>query len=94
LPLTQLPWDLFTLDGVEFFGKFSFLKSGLVFSDLLTTEIIVVQLLFHAKIIDVHLYTALLASSSVSSILVPLIFTFLARKWGDQFLNAPSFQKN
>jgi starch synthase len=37
LPLTQLPWDLITHDGVEFFGKLSFLKSGLLFSDLLTT---------------------------------------------------------
>jgi P-type Ca2+ transporter type 2C len=67
---------------------------GIGINARLTTEIIVVQLLFHAKVIDVHLYTALLASSSASSILVPLIFTFLVSKWGDQFKNSPSFQKN
>jgi len=33
----HLPADLFTPGGVEFFGEFNFLKSGLMFADLLTT---------------------------------------------------------
>jgi starch synthase len=37
LPLTGLGWDLFTPAGIEFYGHLSFLKGGLVFSDLLTT---------------------------------------------------------
>ncbi|HEY6549449.1 MAG TPA: glycogen/starch synthase, partial [Vicinamibacteria bacterium] len=37
LPLTGLGWDLFTPAGLEFYGHLSFLKGGLVFSDLLTT---------------------------------------------------------
>jgi len=37
LPLAHLPWDLFTPEGVEFYGSFSFLKGGLVFADLLNT---------------------------------------------------------
>ncbi len=37
LPLTGLGWDLFTPAGIEFYGKLSFLKGGLVFADLLTT---------------------------------------------------------
>ncbi len=37
LPMTGLSWDLFTPAGIEFYGKISFLKAGLVFSDLLTT---------------------------------------------------------
>jgi starch synthase len=32
-----LPWDVFTMDKVEQFDRFNFLKGGLVFSDLLTT---------------------------------------------------------
>ncbi|RKG91622.1 glycogen synthase GlgA [Corallococcus terminator] len=32
-----LPWDLFTPDGVEFYDQVNFLKSGLVFSEALTT---------------------------------------------------------
>lgn len=36
-PLTGLDWELFNLDKMEFYGKFSFMKTGLVFSDLLTT---------------------------------------------------------
>jgi starch synthase len=31
------PWDLFTMDKVEHFDTFNFLKGGLVFSDILTT---------------------------------------------------------
>lgn len=32
-----LPWDLFTLDKLEQFDRFNFLKGGLVFSEILTT---------------------------------------------------------
>ncbi len=32
-----LPWDVFTMDKVEQFDRFNFLKGGVVFSDLLTT---------------------------------------------------------
>jgi starch synthase len=31
------PWDLFTMDKVEMYDRFNFLKGGVVFSDLLTT---------------------------------------------------------
>jgi starch synthase len=37
LPMTGLGWDLFTPAGIEFYGKMSLLKGGLVFADLLTT---------------------------------------------------------
>jgi starch synthase len=37
LPLLQLPWDLFTMAKLEFFGKVNFLKGALVFSDFITT---------------------------------------------------------
>lgn len=35
--LTGLGWELFSPEGIEFWGKLSFLKAGLVFADLLTT---------------------------------------------------------
>jgi starch synthase len=37
LPLLMLPWELFTIDQMEFWGKVNFLKGALVFSDHLTT---------------------------------------------------------
>ena len=37
LPLLMLPWDLFTIDKMEFFGKANFLKGALVFSDFINT---------------------------------------------------------
>jgi len=37
LPLLMLPWDLFTIDKLEFFGKVNFLKGALAFSDFITT---------------------------------------------------------
>ena len=32
-----LPWDIFTMDRVEFYNTFDFLKGGIVYSDALTT---------------------------------------------------------
>ena len=37
LPLLMLPWDLFTISKLEFFGSVNFLKGALVFSDFITT---------------------------------------------------------
>src|SRR3954466_1879613 len=37
LPLLTLPWDLFTMDKMEFVGRVNFLKGALVFSDFVTT---------------------------------------------------------
>jgi starch synthase len=37
LPLLMLPWDLFTITKMEFFGQLNFLKGALVFSDFITT---------------------------------------------------------
>ena len=36
-PLTGLSWDLFTPQGLEFYGQVNILKAGLISSDLLTT---------------------------------------------------------
>ncbi|MDR3762459.1 MAG: glycogen synthase GlgA [Acidobacteriota bacterium] len=37
LPLLMLPWDLFTISKLEFYGKVNFLKGALVFADAVTT---------------------------------------------------------
>ncbi|HYX54400.1 MAG TPA: glycogen synthase GlgA [Candidatus Limnocylindrales bacterium] len=37
LPLLMLPWDLFTMDKMEYWGKVNFLKGALGFSDYITT---------------------------------------------------------
>lgn len=37
LPVTGLGWELFRFDLLEFYGKISFIKGGLVFSDAVTT---------------------------------------------------------
>ncbi|MGZ4788282.1 MAG: glycogen synthase GlgA [Terriglobales bacterium] len=37
LPLLMLPWDLFTIGKLEFFGKANFLKGAIVFADYVTT---------------------------------------------------------
>ncbi len=37
LPELDLPWELFQIDKMEFWGKINFLKGGLVFADWLTT---------------------------------------------------------
>jgi len=35
--LLELPEDLFTPEGVEFFGKFNFLKAGILYADKINT---------------------------------------------------------
>lgn len=37
MPLTGLPWSVFTPDGLEFYGKISFLKAGIVYADAIST---------------------------------------------------------
>ena len=37
LPIAHLPRKVFTLEGVEFYGHFSFMKAGLVYADRLAT---------------------------------------------------------
>lgn len=37
MPALDLGWDLFGIDGLEFWGKVSFLKAGVNFSDVITT---------------------------------------------------------
>ena len=49
----------------------------------MTTEIIVAKLLLDAQLIDLHLFTALVAAASFTAITVPLGFTLLVRQWGD-----------
>ncbi|MEW6584741.1 MAG: glycogen synthase GlgA [Nitrospirota bacterium] len=37
MPLTNLGWEYFTPEGIEFYGKVNFLKAGILASDALTT---------------------------------------------------------
>src|SRR5262245_15901389 len=37
VPALGLPWDVFTMDHGEFWGQFSFLKAGIMASDVITT---------------------------------------------------------
>ncbi len=37
LPLLMLPWDLFTISKLEFYGKVNLLKGALIYSDSITT---------------------------------------------------------
>jgi len=54
----------------------------------LTTEIIVAKLLLDARLIDVELFTALVAASSLSTVVVPLVFAFMVNRLG-QHLAGP-----
>jgi starch synthase len=37
IPLTGLGWELFNIEGLEFYGRINFLKGGILFADILTT---------------------------------------------------------
>lgn len=55
----------------------------------MTTEIIVAKLLLDAGLIDVTLFSALVAAASFTSLTVPLGFALLVRKWGDSLRESP-----
>jgi len=54
---------------------------GIGLNARLTTEIIVAKLLLDAHLIDDKLFTALVAASSVSTLVVPLLFSLLVSRW-------------
>ncbi|MEW5802222.1 MAG: glycogen synthase GlgA [bacterium] len=37
MPMTNLPWDVFSINGIEYYGDISFLKAGLMYSDVIST---------------------------------------------------------
>ncbi len=59
---------------------------GIGLNARLTTEIIVAKLLLDAHLIDIKLFTALVAASSVSTIIVPLTFSVLVSKWRSELM--------
>ncbi len=56
----------------------------------LTTEIIVAQLLLGAQLIDAGLFTALVTAASFTALTVPVVFSLLLRRWGDQLRALPT----
>jgi Ca2+-transporting ATPase len=54
---------------------------GIGLNARLTTEIIVAKLLLDASLIDTHLFTALVAASSLSTLIVPIAFTLVVSRW-------------
>jgi Ca2+-transporting ATPase len=67
--------------GKRRFGlKRSFLL-GVGLSVRFSTGIVIAQLLFTSGFIDTNLFTALVAASSLSTLAVPLVFSWLLGKW-------------
>jgi len=56
----------------------------------LTTEIIVAKLLLDANLIDLELFSVLIAAASITAVTVPLIFALLVRQWGDELRSTES----
>ncbi|TWT80263.1 High-affinity Na(+)/H(+) antiporter NhaS3 [Planctomycetes bacterium CA13] len=62
------------------------LTIGIGLDARLTTEIVVARLLFDAQLIDLSLFTALVAAASLSAITVPVLFAVLVNKWSDYLI--------
>ena len=61
---------------------------GIGLNARLTTEIIVAKLLLDAHLIDDKLFTALVTASSVSTLVVPLLFSLLVSRWRRTLMQA------
>ena len=66
---------------------------GIGLNARLTTEIIVAKLLFDAQLIDSQLFTALVAASSFSTILVPLLFSLMVSRWKPLLMQSTNNEK-
>ncbi len=65
-------------------GKLGFKPAVLLGTGLcvrFSTSLVIVKILYEAGVIDLTLYSALVTVSAISTVLVPLIFAYLGRKW-------------
>ena len=72
------------------FGKFNLMEATIIGTGLnarFTTEIIVAKLLFDSKLISSHLFTSLVAASSLSTLTVPIVLTLLLTSTPTTFRN-------
>ncbi len=65
-------------------GKKASLLLGIGLCVRFSTSLVIVKMLYEASIIGTSLYSALVTVSAVSTILVPFVFTYLARKWAKE----------
>ncbi|RLG18792.1 hypothetical protein DRN63_00845 [Nanoarchaeota archaeon] len=65
-------------------GKKASLLLGVGLCVRFSTSLVIVKMLYEASIISTSLYSALVTVSAVSTILVPFVFTYLARKWAKE----------
>ena len=63
---------------------------GIGLNARLTTEIIVAKLLLDAHLIDDKLFSALVAASSASTLIVPVLFTLLVSRWRGTWIHGHS----
>jgi Ca2+-transporting ATPase len=80
-----------------FMGRLNVLEAwtiGIGLNARLTTELIVTKLLFDAGLIDVHVFTALVAAAALSTISVPLVFSLLVHRWGQRLRTEPGEQNH
>jgi Ca2+-transporting ATPase len=54
----------------------------------LTTETIVAQMLYHAKLIPADLFGAIVAAAALSTIGVPIVFSLIMHGWGERLRSA------
>ncbi|HHC07983.1 MAG TPA: cation:proton antiporter [Actinobacteria bacterium] len=101
--MVEAPWLAIGLFSAAFFGKLlgawllvpfgratreEALATGIGLNARLTTEIIVAQLLLGAGIIDDQIFTALVAASGLSTLLVPPLFAVVLDRWGPSLESA------
>ena len=65
-------------------GKIGFKPSLLLGTGLcvrFSTSLVIVKILYEAKVIDLALYSALVTVSAISTVAMPLIFAYLSKRW-------------
>jgi len=74
--------------GKKTYGKKESILMGIGLSAKFSTSIVILSLLLYKNIIPLSLYSTLLGAMTISQFIIPILFSYLSKKW------APSFNKN
>lgn len=69
------------LFGKKHFGPHQSILMGIGLSAKFSTSVVILSLLFYKNIIPGELYSALIGSMAVSKFIIPVLFSYLLKKW-------------
>jgi len=71
--------------GKKIFGSRQSILMGIGLSAKFSTSVVILSVLYYKNIIPISLYSALIGAMAVSQFVIPVLFSYLLKKWQLQF---------